>query len=85
MTQTGWVRYFRIATVASLLPMVEYLLFRTIWSFSIAFALIAYPVVTLRCKSCGLHAFDHRIATHLKGVETLKDCPHCHEPMVEQT
>ena len=84
MTQTFWNRYFRIGQLAVLLPLVEYVAFRTIWSLSLVMVMLAIPVFTLECNSCGLRATDHRIATHFRGSETLKDCPNCHRPMVEQ-
>ena len=84
MTQTFWDRYLRIGQIVTLVPLIEYIAFRTVWTFPIVLALIAIPVLTLKRRSCGLHAYDHRIATHFRGSETLKDCPHCHQPMVEQ-
>ena len=84
MTQTFWTRYFRMGKIAAFIPLVEYLVLRTIWTFPLVFAMIAIPVLSIKCRSCGLHGYDHRIATHFRGAETLKDCPYCHEPMVEQ-
>ena len=84
MTQTFWTRYLRLGQFASLVPLFEYVAFRSVWTLPIVFTMIAIPVLTLRCKSCGLHAFDHRIATHFRGAETLKSCPSCQQPMVEQ-
>ena len=84
MTQTFWTLYLRLCMVGLLVASVEYLTFRTLWSFTIVFGAIAILVFSLKCRSCGLRAYDHRIATHFRGHETLKDCPNCHQPMVEQ-
>lgn len=84
MTQRFWTRYLAIGQFAGFVPLIEYVLVRTIWTAPLAFTMIAFAVFSIRCRSCGLPAYDHRIATHFRGAQTLKDCPNCHNPMVEQ-
>ena len=84
MTQSFWTLYLRLCMGGLFIALIEYLTFRTLWLFAIVFGAITILGFTLKCRSCGLRAYDHRIATHFRGAETLKACPNCHDPMVEQ-
>ncbi|MEP3420368.1 MAG: hypothetical protein ABJN35_01415 [Erythrobacter sp.] len=82
MTLRQWETYFRLMPWIIMLPVVEIVLNGTVWSALVLMTLMVIPTLRLRCNSCDLWAFDHRIAMHFRGLPSIKNCPHCKKPMV---
>jgi len=70
-----------------ILMFIEVIVFRTSIPLSFfAFAVVVFPIFTIKCQNCRTPIYDQRIAPHVKGfnLRVLDECPVCGEPMLPE-
>ncbi|MEG3180913.1 hypothetical protein [Sphingomonas sp. LT1P40] len=71
-----------MANFTPFLPLVEMLLFQSVWSLTIPVLNIA-PLIFMRCANCGVSLGNERVASRKWPMSSaiVDKCPVCSQPM----